>query len=247
MNRAMSRGFFGAATVLLALAGGARGFCLQPQPARVCTEFFHSDMVLIGKIVSVRKIPDTPDPDNVEGWFYKVAIAKSLRGGAPPHDEIYTGNDETKFPMEVGKSYLLFVNKDPQSRLAPDVCGNSSELSKAGAAMAAIDDILKAAKSGGGSNIGGRVMLPVPGSQAMSDSGAPGIALTVKNYVGRDQTTTTDDSGKFEIHVPAGHYSVVGSGDKWDIVPYALAYMKPTDFELTDGQCADLALLAEPK
>jgi hypothetical protein len=90
-------------------------------------------------------------------------------------------------------------------------------------------------------------MLPVAGSQAMSDSGAPGIPLTVKNYVGRDQTVTTDKDGRFDLHVSAGHYSVVGASDTWDIVPYALAYMKPTDFELPDGGCADLVFLAEPK
>jgi hypothetical protein len=90
-------------------------------------------------------------------------------------------------------------------------------------------------------------MLPLPGSQAMSDSGSPGVSLTVQNYVGRDQTVTTDKDGRFDIHVPAGHYSVVGESDKWDIEPYTLAYMKPTDFELPDGSCADLVFLSQPK
>jgi hypothetical protein len=248
MKRLLSRGVIAVALSLpVVIACPANAICLQPQPVRVCTEFFHSDNVVIGKILSVRKIPDTPDPNNVEGWFYKLKVAKSYRGGGLAKDEIYTGNDESRFPMEVGKTYLLFINKDPQSRPAPDTCGNSSELSKATESIAAIDTILKAAKSGGGGDVGGRVMLPIAGSQAMSDSGAPGIALTIKNYVGRDQTVTTDKDGKFELHVAAGHYSVVGNSDKWDIVPYALSYMKPTDFELTDGGCADLMLLAQPK
>jgi len=227
--------------------GSAQAICLQPQPVRVCTEFFHSENVVAAKILSVRKIPDTPDPNNVEGWFYKIAVDKSYRGPKIPNDEIYTGNDESKFTMEVGKSYLLFINKNAQSRPAPDACGNSAELSKANDAVAAIEKVIKAATSGGGGDIGGRVMLPIAGSQAMSETGVPGIPVTIQNYVGRDQTVTTDQSGRFDAHVPAGHYTVVGASDHWDVKPYALSYMKPTDFELPDGACADLVFLAEPK
>jgi hypothetical protein len=235
------------ASIALVLAGHAHAICLAPQPVRVCTEFFHSENVMVAKILSVRKIPDTPDPNNVEGWFYKIAVDKSYRGPKLPSDEIYTGNDETKFTMEVGKTYLLFINKNQQSRPAPDTCGNSSEISKGNESIAAIDKILKAAASGGGGDIGGRVMLPIAGSQAISESGAPGIALTIQNYVGRDQTVTTDQMGRFDAHVPAGHYTVVGASETWGIVPYALSYMKPTDFELPDGSCADLMFLAQPK
>jgi len=235
------------ACLFLGAAGPAKAICLQPQPVRACTEFFHSETVVVAKILSVRRIPDTPDPNNVEGWFYKIAVDKSYRGPKIPNDEIYTGNDETKFTMEVGKSYLLFINKNAQSRPAPDTCGNSAELAKANDTIAAIDKLLKAAGSGGGGDIGGRVMLPIAGSQAMSESGAPGIPVTIQNYVGRDQTVTTDQSGRFDAHVPAGHYTVIGASDKWDVVPYALSYMKPTDFELPDGSCADLVFLAQPK
>jgi hypothetical protein len=212
---------------------------------RVCTEFFHSEYVVTAKILSSRKIPDTPDPNNVEGWFYKVEVTKTYRGGKLPNDEIYTGNDETKFAMDVGKTYLLFINTNMQSRPQPDTCGNSAELSKAKANVDAVEAILKAAGKGG--DIAGRVMLPVAGSQAMSEAGAPGIQLVVKNYVGRDQPMTTDQDGRFKIHVGAGHYSVVGASDVWNAVPYTLSYMKPTDFDLQDGGCADLMFLAQPK
>jgi hypothetical protein len=30
-------------------------------------------------------------------------------------------------------------------------------------------------------------------------------------------------------------------------VPYSLSYMKPVDFDLQDGGCADLMFLAQPK
>jgi len=227
--------------------GTAQAVCLAPSPVRVCTEYFRSEIVVTAKILSVRRIPDTPDPNNVEGWFYKIAVDKSYRGPKIPNNEIYTGNDETKFTMEVGKTYLLFINNNAQSRPAPDACGNSAELGKANDAIAAIDKIVKAAGSGGGGDIGGRVVLPIPGSTAMSETGAPGIQLSIQNYVGRAQTVTTDDNGRFDAHVPAGHYTVVGASEKWDVTPYALSYMKPTDFELPDGACGDFVFLAQPK
>jgi hypothetical protein len=245
MRKSLSRGIYACLAVALGAAGPAKALCLQPSPVRVCTEFFRSEYVVTAKILSSRKIPDTPDPNNVEGWFYKVQVERTYRGGKLPSDEIYTGNDETKFAMDVGKSYLLFINANLQSRLQPDTCGNSAELSKAKAATDAVEAILKAAGKGG--DIAGRVMLPVGGSQAMSEAGAPGIQLVVKNYVGRDQPTTTDKDGNFKIHVGAGHYSVVGASDVWNVVPYSLAYMKPTDFDLQDGGCADLMFLAQPK
>jgi hypothetical protein len=249
MNATMSRAICASVALLFAgtVGGQAQAVCLAPQPVRVCTEFFRSENVMVAKILSVRKIPDTPDPNNVEGWFYKIAVDKSYRGPKLPNDEIYTGNDETRFTMEVGKTYLLFLNNNPQSRPAPDTCGNSSEISKANDAVAAVDKILKAAASGGGGDIGGRVMVPIAGSQAISESGAPGISLTIQNYVGRDQTVTTDQDGRFDAHVPGGHYTVVGASETWDIVPYALSYMKPVDFELPDGACADLMFVAQPK
>ncbi len=225
----------------------AQAICLQPQPVRVCTEYFHSENVLVAKIVSMRRIPDTPDPNNIEGWFYKLKVEKSYRGNALPAGEIYTGNDETRVPLEVGKTYLLFVNKNQQGRPAPDVCGNTGEVDQKADALAELDRIAQAGGIGAGGSIAGQVRLPIAGSQAMSESGAPGIPITVKNYVGRDQTAITDQDGRFDIHVAAGHYSVVGTSDNWDIVPYALSYMKPNDFEIEDGGCADLMFLAQPK
>jgi len=233
--------------VILGTAGAARAVCLEPSPVRVCTEYFRSEAVIQGKILSQRKFPDTPDPNNIEGWFYKFAIDKAYRGSLKGTIEIYTGNDETHFPMDVGHSYLLFVNRNAQDRIAPDSCGNSTDLAKADAVQKAIDEIAKADRNAGGGDIGGRVNLPVAGSQAMSDSGAPSIPLTAHSYVGRDYTATTDGEGRFHMHVPAGHYSLSGQSEKWDIVPYSLAYMKPGDFEIVDGGCADLQLLAQPK
>ena len=46
---------------------------------------------------------------------------------------------------------------------------------------------------------------------------------------------------------PAGHYTVEGASETWNLAPYALSYMKPADFELPDGSCADLVFLAQPK
>src|ERR1700743_3423280 len=96
MSKSILNGAFAGALLAMtvALAGPAQALCLQPSPVRVCTEFFRSQYVFSAKILSVRKTPDTPDPNNVEGWFYKIQVLKTYRGDKPAHDEIYTGNDE---------------------------------------------------------------------------------------------------------------------------------------------------------
>ena len=202
MSRMMSRGFFTASFLVLA-AGQAQAVCMQPQPVRVCTEFFHSgERDRRQNPVGPQKSPIRPIRTMSRAGSIRSPSTNPIAGRNWRRDEIYTGNDETKFTMEVGKSYLLFINKNQQARAAPDNCGNSSELSKADTSIKAIDAILKAAASGGGADIGGRVMLPLAGSQAISDAGAPGVGLKVENYVGRDQTVSTDQQGHFDNPCP---------------------------------------------
>ncbi len=123
--RGVSPRFFGLALPLF-MAGQAGAVCLQPHPVRVCTEFFHSENVLVARVVAKRQIPVTPEPDNIEGWYYKLKTIQTYRGGPLPKDEVYTGNDESLFPMKVGEVYLLFINKNLEGRPVPDACGNSA-------------------------------------------------------------------------------------------------------------------------
>ena len=236
----------GVIVTALVFAGSAGAVCLEPSPVRVCTEFYRSEAVIAGKILSVRQFPQTPDPNNVEGWFYQFQIDRTYWGKPQGTIEIYTGNDETHFPLEVGHSYLLFVNKNAQGRIAPEACGNSAEIGKADATLKAIDTILADDKSSAGASIGGRVNLPVAGSQAMSDAVVPGVTIIAHGF-GRDFTAKTDKEGRFDIHVPAGSYNVIGESEGWNLVPYALSYMHADNFALRDGGCADLQFLAEPK
>src|SRR5262249_20719751 len=151
-----------------------RAICLEPSPMRVCTEFFRTDSVIQGKVLSERRFPDTPDVNNVEGWFYKFQIEKTYRGNAKGTIDIYTGNDETHFPMQAGHSYVLFVKANQQGRTAPDVCGNSADLAKGGDVVKQIEAVLDAEKKSAGGDIAGKVSLPLAGTQAKSDAGAPG-------------------------------------------------------------------------
>ena len=271
-NRISKRLWMGAA-LAMALAGGiAHADCAEPHPPRVCAEFFHSDSVMLARIMSERQVPNTPDPRNVEGWFYKVQVIKTFRGGKLPNDEVWTDNDQTKFPLEVGKTYLLFIRPNQDLRPTPDVCGNSAEMSKAKESISEIDKLIEAAQNNAGADIWGHVMLALPNSQAMSKAGEPGMMMAARSDAAKDEAakddTAKDDTAKtdaaksgndgyiglsdvtglFHMHVPAGRYTVTGASDDFDVMPYALAYMMPKNIELTnDGSCADLMFLAEPK
>jgi len=224
------------------IEGAAHALCLQPSPVRVCTEFYRSENVVVARVASKRQIPVTPDPANIEGWYYKLQTVKSYRGPRLPNDEVYTGNDDSMFPMEVGQIYLLFINKNLEGRPVPDACGNSAGADKAGNAVTAIETIEKAVRTKGGGDIGGQVFRAIPRTEAISDTGVANVTLTVRDSGGKTQTAQTDEQGRFDIHVAAGQYSVTGAdpSDKFQVAPFPLGYMSPAGFDIADGGCADL-------
>jgi hypothetical protein len=61
-------------------------------------------------------------------------------------------------------------------------------------------------------------------------------------------SAVTNEDGSFQIHVPAGHYSVgrIGSSD-WVMFALDISYERPNDIEIHNGGCADFVLHALPR
>src|SRR5437879_5418067 len=144
--------------------------CRLPHP-RVCSEFFHSDAVFAGTVISVRELGGQASP---EGWFYRVKLTKSYRGPSQDVIEIFTGNDTGRFLLEKGQSYLVFAHKR-NGILNVDNCGNSAELSKAGEAIRQIESVVAGMKSASGGDIGGRVVASQEGADVR------GITVTARS------------------------------------------------------------------
>jgi hypothetical protein len=221
---------------LFSISPPAKPVCRQPHP-RVCAEFFHSDAVFTGTVISVRNWPEREASPG--GWFYRLKVTKSYKGPSQRALEIFTGNDSGRFPLEKGHAYLLFAYKDEGS-LTIDNCGNSAELSEASETIQQIERLLANMKSASGGDIGGRVVV------GQRDASAGGITVTAsgggKKYMG-----VTDEDGWFHIHVPPGKYIVWPETTRWIVTPYDLSYDNEDHVLVRRGSCAELQFLASPK
>jgi hypothetical protein len=224
------------AAIWLLLVLPASAVCRLPHP-RVCSEFFHSDVVFTGTVISVREWPKRQA--SPEGWFYRLRLTKSYRGSSQDVIEIFTGNDTGRFPLEKGQSYLVFAHKR-NGILNIDNCGSSAELSKAGEVIRQIESVATNMKSASGGDIGGRVVVSQEGVSVR------GITVTARGG-GKTYAGVTDETGWFHIHVPPGKYIVWPETTEWIVTPYDLSYDNEDRVSIEPGSCAELQFLASPK
>lgn len=202
--------------------------CSQPPP-RVCTEFFDSDAVFTGTVIGVRN--DPPDSSDSLGWFYRLGVLRNYRGSAGRTIEVYTENASARYPLELGRSYLLFAGK-LGDRLEITCCGNSAYLEEAGDKIRQIEQI-KRTKSGG--EIAGRIGW-----------GDPDNFVSVRIVVvGEKQTyrALTDRFGWFHIPVPDGTYKVHVDDREPPFLPFDLSYNDPNHIVVHPGGCPQVQLM----
>jgi len=222
--------------IFLALgATCAHAFCLQPQPIRVCAEFFKADEVFTGTIISAQYMEDhipEPYPDPQPGWHYRLKVLKNFRGPARGTVDVYTENTSGRFPLDLDKSYLLFAYKSG-SILQVYGCLNSVELTDAGTALAEIRRLL--------SDAGGNADGSIRGCVVNRSGGVPlgGISLTARSSK-RKFLTQTGPDGWFDLRVPPGKYNVAGSATGWTVTPYDVSFDDPSAVKIESGGCADV-------
>ena len=232
------------------MSSPARADCTNhpgQQRPRVCAEFYYSDAVFEGTVVSTRQVPEEPStPANIMGWFYTLEITKAYRGLAQRTVEIYAGNDPTGIPLLHGHNYILFTKKDSNGMLAANSCGSTGEISKSTETMTFLNKLMEDRKISTRGEIGGRIVAVEPGTISLSNDPAPSIRVSAR---AGDKTFTdiTDGQGWFHISVPAGKYKVAAESTTWTVTPYTLSYTKPDNVTVENAGCADLEFLAEPK
>ncbi len=100
------------------------GFCPKPDPSVAC-QFLNSRVVFVGKVVSVRTVP--PHGEELDGWTYVLNVQEWFRGPHTKTIEVFTENTSGRFPLDIGKTYLLFAYP-LGGRLTITNCGNSALL-----------------------------------------------------------------------------------------------------------------------
>ena len=208
----------------------ALSVCPKPDP-KVCAEFFKSETVFVGRVVSQRTAP--PDGGFYDGWWCCLSVHKVFRGAARKTIEVFTENSSGRFPLEVGREYLLFASKY-SGRLVIDNCGNSGLVSEAK------DEIREIGQ------IGNRSYGTIEGNIVSRPSwtGVGEIRVLARGR-GKIYPAITDEEGRFHMTVQPGKYSIQVESPR--VSSFDLSYDNPNDFVVPKGGCAQLQFVAAPE
>jgi len=102
----------------------------RPAHLTIEEEYKLSEFVAKGTVLSEQKISSTDDPIGYEATLYTIKISKVFKGIIKSKLTIRSENTSSRFPMNIGRSYIIFVKKDNNDDLFIDNCGNSGETKK---------------------------------------------------------------------------------------------------------------------
>lgn len=93
----------------------------------ISDELHNSGETIVATVQDAQNVPDSSF--HMDGVNYIVKVDRVLRGKLIHTDtvKIFSENSPEKFPMQIGKQYLLFVHLD-YNRYEVDNCGNSGML-----------------------------------------------------------------------------------------------------------------------
>ena len=194
--------------------------CPYPAP-KVCSAFFESDVVFVGKVLSKRYT------DNDDYIRFDVRVAKRLKGTVSDTAHVYTGNDSGRLSWDVGRDYVVFARREHERLVSGDDCSALSDPTKVSETIRQIDDLGRATTA----TIEGEVVSRQP-----DGPGVRGILVRARGerqtYVG-----TSDSRGVFRIEVPAGRYQVLSDPN---VKQSDYSGSKLADINLVTGQCAQV-------
>lgn len=213
---------------LICWSPSALAYCRVPS-IRPTGEFFKSDVVFTGKVISARYV--VPGQD-VGGWFYHVRAERIFRGPNRKEFLIYTEDSDIRLPLETGHEYLLFAYRN-HGRLEIDNCGNSERLSEASGSIRSLEGIPRARNG----EIEGWV---VPETSGIDVSG---IRVSVRGG-SKTYRAVTDRNGWFHFSAPPGEYRVDFSSGHYYVNGGDVFWYDPDHFKLHAGETASLQLVS---
>ena len=113
-------------TVFLFLVNTANAVCLYEHPRTAEDEFATSQRIFVGKVLS-----ETPVPESgkyYDGQDYLLEVQEIFKGDPSKTVTVFCENSSGRFPMVVGKTYLVFLYYDGRNQI--DNCGNSGLVSE---------------------------------------------------------------------------------------------------------------------
>lgn len=131
------------ALALTTLSPASYATCWQagkgPAPAQrnrlVPAEFKAAAFVVTGRVTGERHVSEPDDASGYAWTVYTVQVLETFKGKPQQTIQLLSENTSARFPMDIGKTYLLFVSQSPIAELAGqerlptnyiDSCGNSA-------------------------------------------------------------------------------------------------------------------------
>ena len=115
-----------ASFALILSAASASAQC-KASHMTISDELHNSGETIVATVQDAQNVPDSSF--HMDGVNYIVKVDRILHGRMLRSDtvRIFSENSPEKFPMQIGKQYLLFVHLD-YNRYEVDNCGNSGLL-----------------------------------------------------------------------------------------------------------------------
>jgi len=126
------------AVLVLSLSQAGFAACVLSDYS-VRAELDRSSAVIVGTVVTERATAETKN--FLEGVTYNVRVDETLHGRVVKTVELFSENSSGRFPMEKGKTYVLFIYHTVD-RLAADNCGNSGLLTEKKAVLASVRQLV---------------------------------------------------------------------------------------------------------
>lgn len=124
------------ASVFTAMAGTASGSCLDGRHPSPEQEFADSAIVATGTARVARIVVDRDDPQGYIATVYEIRVREIFRGRIPRRLYVESENTSSRFPMEEGTTYLMFLQHDDhRAAYFIDNCGNSAPVGAARALL----------------------------------------------------------------------------------------------------------------
>ena len=116
--------------VSLAIAAASATALAQCQSANRISlnqELHDAGTTMVGTVEAAAPVPDSSF--HLDGIDYVVRVDRVIKGSMISNDvvHIFSENSPSKFPMQAGKQYLLFVHRN-YNTYEVDNCGNSGLL-----------------------------------------------------------------------------------------------------------------------
>jgi hypothetical protein len=119
------------ASILMCISSQLFAYCEGGYPnISLANEIAKADFIIIGKVTSRRIVVDPKeDPQGYEAELFQIKVNSILNGNPKqniikPYLTVYNNNDSSRFVMDVGETYLLFVYDGMDGRWV-NSCGNS--------------------------------------------------------------------------------------------------------------------------